>query len=96
MATQHHSEYDEAAQKRFLEETLERYGIEPKREFPNGRISGDDDGAFAYAIATDARHGIIKIAFPHPVGWIGLDADSAERLRDELSERLLELRGIKG
>lgn len=77
--------------KRFFEQASGKAA----REFPHGRMGADDDGAISFAIATDARHGVIRIQFPKPVEWIGLDASSAEHLRDELTARLLELRGIK-
>lgn len=66
-----------------------------KRQFPGGRMGAEDDGALAYAIATDDRHRTIVIRFPKPVDWIGLDMKAAEELRDQLTERLLSLRGVK-
>jgi len=75
---------------RFMEEVL---GIE-KRAFPNGRLGADDDGEFAYAITVDPSCRAIIIRFPHPTGWIGLDRKAAEELRDNLTQKLLELRGI--
>lgn len=91
MATSHHGE-DRSSDlmQRFLDEANGK----AVREFPHGRVAADDDGASTYAIATDARHGIIRIQFPRPTSWIGLDVDTAQELVDQLSERLLELRGI--
>jgi hypothetical protein len=65
-----------------------------KREWPDGRISNEDDGVLSLAITTDLQHQCIRIAFAKPVTWLGLDRESAEHLRDQLTERLLELRGI--
>jgi hypothetical protein len=65
-----------------------------RREYPHGRIGPDDDGALVYKIATDAAHGVIRVRFPKPVMEIGMDREAAERLRDDLTERLHELRGI--
>ncbi len=64
------------------------------RRWPGGRMGGDDDGQLAYAIATDKPHGAIVIKFPKQVDWLGLDIESATQLRDQLTERILELRGI--
>ena len=64
------------------------------REFPHGRIGADDDGSLTYAMATDAKRGVIIMRFPKPVDWIGLDRKAAEELRDQLTERLAELRGV--
>ncbi len=65
-----------------------------KREWPDGRVSNEDDGVLSYAITTDVQHRCIRITFPKPVTWLGLDRESAEQVRDQLTERLLELRGI--
>lgn len=64
------------------------------RQFPAGRMGAEDDGQLSYAIATDDRHRAIVIRFPKPVDWIGLGLDEATELRDQLTERLLALRGI--
>lgn len=65
-----------------------------RREWPEGRVDGDDNGTLAFAIATDKKHRIIRIEFGKPVAWLGLDVQSAEELRDQLTQRLHELRGI--
>ena len=67
---------------------------EAVRRWPGGRMGGDDDGELAYAIATDKKHGAILLQFPKPCEWIGLDVESATKLRDQLSDRIFELRGI--
>lgn len=64
------------------------------RRWPGGRMGAADDGQLAYAIATDLRIRAIMIKFPKPVEWIGLDLESAMQLRDQLTQRCLELRGI--
>ena len=65
-----------------------------QRAYPDGRICGDDDGETAYAIAADTRHGVVKIVFTKPMQWIALDIDSAVALRDKLTEKITELKGI--
>jgi hypothetical protein len=93
MATSHHSTVDDeqrALLKRFSDECD---GI-AKREWPDGRVSNEDDGSLSYALATDVRHRCIRMVFPKPVTWLGFDREAAEHLRDQLTERLLELRGI--
>lgn len=88
MATSHHGEgRDNDLMRRFLDQ------VEGKavREFPHGRVAADDEGATTYAIATDLKHGIIRIQFPVPTSWIGLDLESAVMLRDQLSHRIDEL-----
>lgn len=61
------------------------------RAWPNGRISGEDDGESAFAIAADPVKRVIIIRFPKPMDWIGLDVPSATALRDKLNEKIAEI-----
>lgn len=93
MATGHHGSSESQkselnALRRFFNEAVS----DGPRSFPNGRLSADDDGEFAYAIAVDRRNGVIKIQFPHPTDWIGLRAEDAEALITRLTEKLVELK----
>lgn len=95
MSAQHHgdgrSERELAEiRKRFLDQIDGK----AKREYPKGRMGADDDGALSMAITSDTRHSTIVIRFGKPVEWIGLGIVDAEHLRDQLTERLMELRGI--
>ncbi len=90
MSAPHYSQDD--LNRDFLRESVTQSRL---GQWPDGRVGHDDDGATTYAIATDVRHRIIRIQFPKPTLWIGLDQKSAEELRDHLDTRLLELRGIK-
>ena len=76
--------------KRFLEQVEGN----AKREWSAGRMGGDDEGDLSYAMTTDAKRGVIVINYGKPVVWVGLGIKEAEQLRDQLTERLLELRGI--
>lgn len=71
---------------------LDQCNGEVKREWPAGRMGGEDDGALSYAITTDQKNRTIVIRFGKPVEWIGLDVESAEQLRDELTKRLALLK----
>lgn len=86
MSISHHSENPEAL-KRFLEQAM---GIN-KREWPEGRISGEDDGVTAYAIAADPVRKIVILKFPKPMDWIGLSANDAAILRNALDAKIAEL-----
>lgn len=94
MTVQHHGDYDRQRQleliRRFHEQAEEKY----RRTFPDGRINSEDDGDLTYMITTDDRHRTIVIKFAHPTEWIGLDVGAATELRDQLTERILVLRGI--
>ena len=91
MSMSHHSPDDAAYAKRFIDQM---FG-ESKRDWPNGRVAGDDDGESAFAIATDPVHMIVKIAFPKPMNWIGLDLKTAKGMRDALSEKINELERLE-
>lgn len=67
---------------------------ESVRKWPGGRMGANDDGQLAYAIATDTSRGVILLDFGKEVSWLGLDIASATQLRDQLTERVMELRGI--
>lgn len=90
MSVPHHGEQPELI-KRFMEQATGT----AKRQYPSGRMGAEDDGDLTYAMANDDRHKTIVIRFAKPVQWIGLDLKSAEELRDQLTERILALRGIK-
>jgi len=75
---------------RFVEQTTGVYD----RKFPDGRMGASDDGELTYAIANDDKHRTIVIKFAHPTEWIGLDVKAATDLRDQLTERIMAVRGI--
>ena len=91
MSVPHH---DANSHRRLAEMFAAQQAGSHPREYPNGRLGPNDDGALCYAIATDERHRVIQIRFPKLVSEIGLDIESAETLRDQLTERLHVLRGI--
>jgi hypothetical protein len=87
MSIQHHSPEDAANQKRLIDEIFGQ----AKRQWPDGRISGDDDGVTAYAIAADHQHRLIRIQFTKPMLWLGLSVNDAKALRDMLDQKLAEM-----
>lgn len=92
MSVQHHGDGERSdLMKRFMEQANGEY----MRRFPDGRTGADDDGELTFAIDTDDVHRTIVIRFAHPTEWIGLDVKSATELRDQLTERIMALRGIK-
>lgn len=95
MSASHHGDHRSeqelhALRKRFLEQVAGN----AKREWSAGRMGGDDEGDLTYAMTTDAKRGVIVINYGKPVVWIGLGIVEAEQLRDQLTERLMELRGV--
>ena len=84
---QHHSPEDDEAARRFIEEVV---GVAP-RKWPDGRVSGDDDGETAYAIAADPVHNIVHLKFTKPMDWLGFDVASARQLAAALIEKADQL-----
>lgn len=80
----------ELARRRFLSQV----DGTAKREYPNGRIGPEDEGAIAIAIAADKRHQVVRIAFGKLISEISLDSQGIESLCRSLNEKLMELRGI--
>lgn len=54
------------------------------REFPAGRLSGDDDGELVYTISSDPEKGIVKVDFGKPVTWLGMEPKHAIELAQSL------------
>lgn len=71
----------------------QRTGL-PEGSFSRGKMTPSDEGDLAYSIATDVKGQRIVIDFGKSVAWLGLDVESATTLRDQLTTRLMELRGI--
>ena len=101
MSVQHHGDLPEdmrrqldADRTRLMERFMEQSTGAYQRKFPDGRIGAEDDGELTYAIANDDRKRVIVIRFAHPTEWIGLDVKAATELRDQLTERIMALRGI--
>ncbi len=65
-----------------------------RRAYPHGRMGAEDDGELSYMLSTDQKHGTIVVRFGKPVEWIGLDLKAAVELRDNLTERIMALRGV--
>lgn len=89
MSISHHSENpgEREAFNRFISQITGN----TKREWPAGRISGEDDGATAYAIAADPVKRVILIRFPKPMDWIGFGVVEAIALRDQLDVKIAEI-----
>jgi hypothetical protein len=103
VATQHHGDGDRSERSELLKRFEKQLAEDYRRRFlrsvkfarsAGGRTGADDDAELTYAVVTDHRHRTIVIRFAHAIDWIGLDVRAATELRDNLSQRLRELRGI--
>ena len=91
MSFQHHGQGDPEFNRLFGEnqnELLKRFDDErlgtAKREFPDGRIAADDDGALTFKIGADADKGVIVIEYSKPTVWVGMQPQQAIELAQAL------------
>lgn len=79
--------------RRFLKQHL---GMPLQREWPEGRLNGDDDGQLSVAIAVDLRKKVLVIDFGMPVAWIGMSAANARELITLLDKHAKTLEEASG
>jgi hypothetical protein len=73
MATSHHgSPASNEPQMETMRRLLDQFENKARREYPQGRMGADDDGALSYAVAADKKNGTVVINFGKPVVWLGL------------------------
>jgi hypothetical protein len=88
MSVQHHgSPEEQAATRRMLDEFLGN----AKPRFPDGKLSDDDQGELAFAIASDKVKNVVVIRFTKPVDWLGLDKRTTLLLANLLLEKSKEI-----
>lgn len=87
----HHSEWQDPETREVFNRFMSQIMGDKKREWPEGRLNGEDDGVSAYAIAADPRRQVVIIRFPKPMDWIGLGINDAMALRNKLDEKIDEL-----
>jgi hypothetical protein len=63
----------------------------PTGDFPDGKLSEDDDGGLAIAIAADTEKGVVIIDFGTPTSWIGLKPSDAKGFANMLIEKAVEV-----
>jgi hypothetical protein len=63
------------------------------REYPAGRLNGDDDGVTQLAIASDIAIKRVVIRFLKPMEWVGFDFESGFQLLTNLAKHLSKISG---
>jgi len=81
MASSHHGE--RRPDSRDFENHLMRRFAEQEegtanRQWPEGRISGDDDGELAFVVA--AKDGLVRLDFGKPVEWMAMPPEQAVQM----------------
>lgn len=63
------------------------------RTYPRGRISGDDEGETAAAMAVDHATKTLIIRYPKPVQWVGYGPEEAMQYLMLLAKNVAQLTG---
>jgi hypothetical protein len=70
-----------AARKRFIDQVADR----AQRAWPEGRVSGDDDGELAFAVGPHPEQELVVIDFGKPVEWTAMPPQQAIELAQALA-----------
>ena len=74
----HSSEVDPEIAERLNEGVKEMFGLGPTGEFPEGKLTDQDEGEIKFAVGyTDGK---VVIDFGGPVAWVGMSRDQAKEL----------------
>lgn len=82
---------EEQRRRELMSRFLEQVEGKAKRIYSAGRVSADDDGDLALAVAADKEKKIVIIRFGKPVEWIGLGPKEVNGLINMLTEKLRQL-----
>lgn len=77
----------ESLVKRFQEQ---REGT-AKREFPQGRLGGDDDGSVTFVVSSDREKQVVRLDYAVPVKWVGMSPRQAIELAQLLIQHAREI-----
>ena len=86
MSTGHHGD-DRARISDAMKRLFDQGQGAAKREYPDGRMGAHDEGALAFAVGIDERHGAVVLNFNKPVSWMGMGPADAVRLAELLIEK---------
>ncbi len=94
MSVSHHGD-GERQMSEALRLFMEQAAGTARRQYPEGRMGAGDDGALAFAVAADRRHGTVVVNFTKPVAWLGMSAADARRMAELLLSKAAELDAVK-
>lgn len=61
------------------------------REYPDGRLNGDDEGSLTFKIGPDAKGEKVMIEFSHETVWVGMAPQQAVELAQMLIKHALAI-----
>ena len=59
---------------------IKDFKLGPTGQFPEGKISTDDEGELKIALVPDQKHRIVRMLFGTQVSWLALPASVAREL----------------
>lgn len=82
----HHEDYERNSE--LVNELRKRFDAEregsAQREFPEGRLSGDDDGSITFKIGADPEKNVVAIEFSKATLWVAMPPQQAVDLAQQL------------
>lgn len=75
---------DQFGQSELLKRFKEQKDGLAQRKFPEGRLSGDDDGDITFKIGGDLDRNIVAIEYAKPVTWVAMPPQQAIELAQML------------
>ena len=95
MSASHHGHHESPEDRKRQADLMERFinQVERRasREYPLGRIGGEDEGSLAIAVAADKDHGIVRIDFGKSVEWLALPPKECVALAEMLIAKAREI-----
>ena len=96
MSFDHHGKPKESElMKRLRQETTEKQNElmnrfftqrdgKANRQWPDGRVSGDDDGDTTFIISSDPDKGLVRVEFATPTAWVAMPPQQAMQFAELL------------
>lgn len=92
MTADHHGNGDISAemqaaldeQKALFDRFLQERDGKANREFPNGRLSAEDDGSLTVVVSSDPDKDVVRIDFAKPTPWLAMPPQQAIALAQML------------
>ena len=79
MSMPHHEVHEQSELMKLFKAQKELKERAP-RQWPDGRISGDDEGAIAFQIGSDPEKQLVAIEYAKPVGFVAMSPQDAIQL----------------
>ena len=87
----HHSqEVNEQLAKIFRDKLGSPENLGATGDFPDGKVTDDDEGEIKFAVAADKERGLVHIDFGKQIQWIAMTAKQAADLGQILNEKARE------